>query len=186
MNKRTPDVMIGNPGVNLDALGPYKGYNSIRETDNVASSRYNALQLTWNRRFAGGLHFGVAYTFSKSWDDGSNQRDIIPDTYFAHNLWGPSEFDTRHIVAFSFLYQLPIFSSQNNFTGRVLGGWQLSGSAQFQTGTPTSVRKSTDYVGVGNDGSLAGGSSTNSNAIGQYWWVNNSMHNINQQKSHNN
>ncbi len=51
-----------NPNVNLDALRPYQGYNSIRETDNVASSRYNSLQVAWNSRFSNGLLFGVAYT----------------------------------------------------------------------------------------------------------------------------
>ena len=179
INQPTPDVVLSAPtGTNLDALRPYKGYNSIRETDNVASSRYNGLQVTWNRRFAQGLHFGVAYTFSKSSDDGSNQRDIIPDTYFAHNLWGPSEFDTRHILVFSFLYQLPIFRSQSNFAGKALGGWQVSGTAQFQTGTPTSIGRGTDYVGVGVDGSLAGG-------IGQYWVFNNSSLNYTQQMAHN-
>ncbi len=51
----------------------------------------------------------VAYTLSKSMDNGSNQRDIIPDTYYAGNLWGPSEFDVRHVFIANFLYELPFF-----------------------------------------------------------------------------
>ena len=39
INQPTPDVVAANPGVNLDALRPYKGYNSIRRTDNVANSK---------------------------------------------------------------------------------------------------------------------------------------------------
>ena len=31
-------------------------------------------------------------------DGGSNYRDIVPDTYNTSNLWGPSEYDERHIV----------------------------------------------------------------------------------------
>ena len=80
--------------MNLDALRPYKGYNSIRRTDNVANSKYNSLQVSWNRRFAKGFSFGSAYTLSKSMDDGSAQRDIIPNTYNAHGMWGQSDFDT--------------------------------------------------------------------------------------------
>src|SRR5262249_43546883 len=80
INQPTPDVVAANPGVNLDAVGPYKGYNSVRETDNVASSMYNSFQLGWNRRFAAGLSIGLSYTLSKSRDDGPNQRDILPDT----------------------------------------------------------------------------------------------------------
>ncbi len=167
INQPTPATIAANPGVNIDALRPYKGYNSIRETDNVASSRYNALQISWNRRLTKGLLFGMAYTYSKSMDDGSNQRDIIPDTYYAGNLWGPSEFDVRHVFIANFLYELPFFKGSSNILGKALGGWQVSGIIQKQTGTPTSVGKGTDYVGVGLDGSLAGG-------VGQYWVYNGS------------
>ena len=38
---------------------------------------YNGLQLSANRRFSHGFSFGVAYTYSKSMDDGSAQRDVI-------------------------------------------------------------------------------------------------------------
>ena len=164
INQPTTAVVAANPGVNLDALRPYAGYNSIRETDNVASSMYNSLQVSWNRRFANGIQFGAAYTLSKSTDDGSNQRDIIPDTYDAHNLWGPSEFDVRNILIANFLYELPLFRDKTNMAGKLLGGWQISGIAQFQTGTPCSVGVSNDYAGVGQDGSMCG--------IGQYWVMN--------------
>jgi len=150
----------------LDALRPYKGYNSIRETDNVASSRYNSLQVSYNRRFSKGLLLGVAYTLSKSYDDGSNQRDIIPDTYNAHNLWGPSEFDDRHIFILNFLYELPFLRSRQNLTGKLLGGWQLSGIFQAQTGLPCGIGVGNDYAGVGQDGSFGCGSA------GQFWVIN--------------
>jgi predicted heme/steroid binding protein len=175
INQPTPDVVAANPGVNLDALRPYKGYNSIRETDNVASSRYNSFQLSWNRRFAAGLMAGVSYTLSKSTDDGSNQRDILPDTYNAHNLWGPSDFDTRHVLMINYLYALPFFKAQNTLAGKVLGGWQISGITQFQTGNPCGIAVNNDYVGVGQDGNMD--ASTIGLALpgcpaGQYWVVN--------------
>ncbi len=110
------------------------------------------------------LLFGAAYTYGKSMDDGSNQRDIIPDTYDAHNLWGPSEFDVRHILIVNFLYELPFFHNQTSFASKLLGGWQISGIFQAQTGTPCSVGKSNDYARVGLDGSMCG--------IGEYWAIN--------------
>ena len=169
INQPTPAVVAAAPaGTNLDDLRPFKGYNSVRETDNVASSRYNGLQLTWNRRFSNGLLFGVVYTYSKALDDGSNQRDIIPDTYYAHNLWGPSEFDTRHVFIANFLYALPFFKDHSHIAGKLLGGWQISGLIQYQSGTPTNIgRSGQNYAGVGNDGSLTGG-------IGEYWVFNGS------------
>ena len=161
INQPLPAVVAAHPGVSIDALRPYLGYNSIRETDNVASSMYNSLQVSWNKRFSHGFQFGASYTLSKSMDSGSNQRDIIPNTYYAGNLWGPSEFDTRHIFIANFLYELPFFEHSNHLTGKLLGGWQISGIFQAQTGQPCSVGKSNDYAGVGLDGSMCG--------IGNYW-----------------
>ena len=54
INQPTTAVVAANPGVNINALRPYLGFGSIRQTDNVASSRYNSLQVAWNRRFTGG------------------------------------------------------------------------------------------------------------------------------------
>lgn len=161
INQPTLDVAAANPGVNLDAIRPYAGYNSVRETDNVASSMYNSLQISWNRRFTNGIQFGAAYTLAKSMDDGSGPRDIIPDTYDAHNLWGPSDYDNRNTLIANFLYELPIFRNKNTLAGKVLGGWQVSGIAQFQSGTPSSVAVGNDYAGVGQDGSMSNG--------GQFW-----------------
>ena len=112
------------------------------------------------------MAFGFNYTLSKSKDDGSNQRDVIPDTYNAHNLWGPSEFDTRQMAQIYYLYDLPFFRGQANFAGKALGGWQISGVTQFQTGLPCGVAGTTDYAGVGQDANF--GCGTN----GQYWIVN--------------
>jgi hypothetical protein len=159
--------VAANPGVNLDALRPYKGYNSIRESDNVATSRYNSLQLSWNRRFANSVAFGAAYTLSQSMDDGSAQRDIIPNTYNAHNLWGQSVFDVRHILVVNWLYELPIFRGQHNMAAKMLGGWQFSGIAQFQTGTACSVVSNNDYAGVGVDGNWDSCGGT-----GNFWVMN--------------
>ena len=175
INQPTPDVVAANPGVNLDALRPYKGYNSIRETDNVASSMYNAFQLSWNRRFAEGLMIGLSYTLSKSNDDGSNQRDILPDTYYAHNMWGPSDFDARHVMVVNYLYELPFFRSPHNLMGKLLGGWQVSGITQFQTGNPCGIAVNNDYAGVGQDGNMDASTSgipLGSCQAGQFWMVN--------------
>jgi len=181
INQPTTAMVAANPGVNLDALRPYLGYNSIRQTDNVASSMYNALQATWNRRFSKGLSFGVTYTYSKSNDSGSAQRDIIPDTYDASNLWGPSNYDVRHIFISNFLYELPLFRSQQHWYGKVAGGWQLSGIFQAQTGTPCPVVTNNDFAGVGQDGNWDG----NGCSAGQFWVLNGSV-NYPKQMAHNN
>jgi hypothetical protein len=176
INQPTTAVVAANPGVNLDALRPYKGYNSIRETDNVATSRYNSLQATWNKRFAKGSMFGASYTFAHSQDDGSAQRDVIPNSYNAHNLWADSQFDVRHILVINYLYELPFFRNGSTLTGKLLGGWQISGITQFQTGTPCSTISNNDFAGVGQDGNVDGNSGNIAQCLGsssgQFWAIN--------------
>ncbi len=154
INQPTVGALQANPGDNVNYLRPYKGFASIQEEEGVADSMYNALQASWNRRFSSGFAFGVAYTFSKSMDNSSAYRDIVPDTYYTGNLWGPSEFDTRHAVTLNWIYDLPFFRHQSNLAEKVLGGWQISGLAQFQTGTPCGVGTNNDFAGVGEVGNL--------------------------------
>jgi hypothetical protein len=150
INQPTIGTVQANPGVNINALRPYKGYGPIRETYDDANGMYNSLQLEFNRRFSNGLSYGVAYTLSKCMDSGSNQRDVIPDAYDATFLWGPCDYDTRHVAVINFIYQLPFFRTTNNKALRaVAGGWQITGVTQFQSGTPVKIQTSDDFAGIG-------------------------------------
>jgi hypothetical protein len=168
INQLQAGTLLANPDVSPDYLRPYKGFAVIRVSNNDANSRYNGFQLNWNKRFSSGVGFGVSYTLSESDDDGSNQRDIIPDAYNAHNLWGPSEFDARHVLVINYIWELPIFRNRSTLAGKLLGGWQISGVTQFQTGTPCSVGSQDDFAGVGTAslGSFGCGN------VGQFWVVN--------------
>jgi hypothetical protein len=169
INQPQVGALLSHPGVNVNALRPYAGFASIQDLQDVAQSKYNGLQIQWTRRFAQGFSFSFAYTLSKSTDDSTNYRDIVPDTYNASNLWGPSEFDTRHAVVLSYVYTLPFFKDTAKMSGKLLGGWQITGVNQFQTGTPCGVGTNNDYAGVGEVGSFGCGSE------GQFWVMNGSV-----------
>jgi hypothetical protein len=158
INQPTVGALLANPGINVNALRPYKGFAAIQEEESVVNSMYNGFQLSWERRFTGGSSFGVTYTLSKSMDNGSNYRDIVPDTYNTSNLWGPSEYDTRQVAIINYIYAIPFWTSK-----KVLGGWSIAGTAQFQTGTPCGVGTNNDFAGVGEFGSFGCGSE------GQFW-----------------
>ena len=162
INQPQPGTVVA--GTNVNYVRPYQGFASIQMEQSVAASTYNGLQISWNRRFNNGFSFGFAYTLSKSLDSGSNYRDIVPDAYNASNMWGPSEFDTRHMVVINYVYTLPFFKNAQTTSGRLLGGWQISGVNQFQTGTPCSVFGTTDYAQVGEVGSLGCGQTA-----GEFW-----------------
>ncbi|WP_444542334.1 hypothetical protein [Edaphobacter dinghuensis] len=158
INQPTVAALQANPHINVNYLRPYRGFAAIQQEKSDGKSNYNSLQVAWNRRFLKGLMAGFSYTFAKSMDDSSNYRDIVPDTYNTSNLWGPSEYDTRHVVVINYLYALPFFPNQNALTGKLLGGWQLSGNTQFQTGTPCGIGTNNDSAGVGEVGSFGCGS----------------------------
>jgi hypothetical protein len=165
INQPLPGTVVS--GVNVNYVRPYKGFAAIQMEESVARSMYNGFQLEWNRRFSKGFGFGFTYTLSKSSDNSSNYRDIVPDTYNTSNMWGPSEFDTRHIVAISYYYALPFFKDKSTMAGKLLGGWQISGVNQFQTGSPCGVFGSNDVAQVGEVGSLGCGQTS-----GQFWVLN--------------
>ena len=158
INQPTAGALVSHPGTNVNLLRPYQGFSSIQEEESVVNSTYNSLQVMWERRFTSGSSFSVSYTLSKSSDNGSNYRDIVPDTYNTSNLWGPSEYDERHLVLINYIYAIPFMKSQQGAMGKALGGWSIAGTAQFQTGTPCGLGANNDYAGVGEDGSFGCGS----------------------------
>jgi Carboxypeptidase regulatory-like domain/TonB-dependent Receptor Plug Domain len=171
INQPTLAERAANPTANVNAVRPYQGFGTIRRTDNVANSFYNSLQVNWSRRFSSRLQFGASYTLSKSMDNGSNQRDVVPDTYDVSMLWGPSEFDVRHIFVANYLYQLPFLHGRHNLVGKVLGDWQISGIVQYQTGTPcNAIQSGQDFAGVGQDANFGCGNN------GQFWAMNGRPH----------
>ena len=173
INQPTAGAIQANPGKNVNYLRPYLGFAAIQQEQSNGGASYNAMQVSWNRHFTNNLMFGVSYTWARSMDDGSNYRDIVPDTYNVTNLWGPSEYDARNALVINYLYALPFFRNQNTITGKIIGGWQLSGSSQFQTGQPCGVGTNNDYAGVGEVGSFGCGTNTSE---GQFWVKNGSPH----------
>ena len=61
---------------------------------------------------------------------------------------GTSTVDTRHVAVINFIYELPFFRN-NDLSGKLLGGWQLTGVVQAQTGTPFWVGRGNDIAGIG-------------------------------------
>lgn len=151
--KNINQLQIGtllNTTYNENYFRPYKGYGAIRQTYNDANSWYHGFQLDVTRRFSNGLSYGLAYTLSTSKDDGSAQRDVIPDAYDASYIWGYSTFDARHVAVINFIYEFPwLRNAENKLLRSTLGGWQVTGVTQFETGTPFTVQAATDWAKMG-------------------------------------
>jgi hypothetical protein len=163
-----------NPNIpNLNSLPgrPYPGLGRILSLQNVADSSYHALQATL-RHTTGRLTAGVSYSYSHSLDDASDRSDpVLVDSYNLRENHASSNFDQRHLLNISYVYQLPLKS----FTGRmvdwaheresqdasgpapnccsallnrILDGWELSGVTVVQSGTPFTVINSAGNTGI--------------------------------------
>ncbi|SEF73052.1 TonB-dependent Receptor Plug Domain [Bryocella elongata] len=167
INQATAGAQQAHPGVNVNALRPYQGFAAIQQEQSNGSSNYHSLQASLQRTNSKNITFGLSYTFSKSMDDSSNYRDIVPDTYNTSNLYGPSEYDARHMVVINYVWALPFLREQHTLTSKILGGWRIAGVAQFQTGSPCGIGTSNDYAGVGTaEGSFGCGSEN------EFWVMN--------------
>ncbi|MGO9086664.1 MAG: carboxypeptidase regulatory-like domain-containing protein [Terriglobales bacterium] len=150
------NVACGN--VDTDMYRPYLGYDSIYGIIGGANSSYNALQVS-GRRNAGGLQLTLAYTYSHSIDDSSDRYDAtFVDSYNLNSYRASSDYDQRHILTVSYIYNLPIFQHANDWKESILGGWQLSGITTAQAGEPTTIVNGGTYDNAGVGNSVGSGS----------------------------
>jgi hypothetical protein len=133
--------LLGNNCKDANFLKPYTGYGNINLYESQATSNYNALQVSAQRRAVRGLFIGMSYTWSKalatSLSGGSGDNSFVrPDQYNRIANYAPTSFDRRHNIAINYVYTTPKFWRGNTFTRLVTDGWQLSGITQIVSGSP--------------------------------------------------
>jgi len=150
---------ITSGALNDDFLHPYLGYGgTINYVTFSGNSRYDSLQIQMNRRYAKGFQYGLAYTWSKSMDVTSDDRDgLVFATgtalggrdYLKYN-YAPSDFDQRHVFSVNYIWDVPLFNKLGNgFLRALLGGWIVSGTTSFATGKPKDISVSYSSTSVG-------------------------------------
>ncbi len=101
-----------------------------------------------------GLTLIVNYTWSHSFDDlsdtfsGSLTSDSLGylDPLHPQLDYGSSDFDERHRVVISPVWQTPWFKSGKGFLTQALGGWNVSGIYTAHTGIPFSIYNISPYI----------------------------------------
>jgi hypothetical protein len=150
INQLLPGTLTAQKVNKPDTLRPYQGFSVIQQQTNMGRSIYHALQANLTHRVNRGLTFGVAYTWSKSLDSASDAGNNIPNHYDPMEFWGPSDYDTRHMLVVNYVWDIPFANDASNWAVRnVFGRWQMSGTTQFQSGNPLSVSTGDDFAGVG-------------------------------------
>jgi hypothetical protein len=153
VERRLPWGLIGSVGyqasvshkltrlVNQNFLqAPSPSFFAVYLPTSDVNANYNALNTRLRRQFRDGLQFDLQYRFSKSIDQLSNEGPGASTNQTApaqpQTEHGPSDFDAKHYLNFSALYDLPFFRNQSTWTGKVLGGWQINGIMTWHTGFP--------------------------------------------------
>lgn len=142
---------------------PYSNFVSILESENEASSNYNALIGRFEKRFSHGYSLLASYTYAKALGTESADADIGTENSEGYmNAWdkradyGPLSYDLTQSLVFSPIWELPfgrgrmLASNAPGPINAVIGGWQAEGIFTAHTGFPFSVF-ATDESGTGSD-----------------------------------
>ncbi len=118
-------------------LRPYPQFNSIYPIfSQGATSDYNALQVTFSKRFAQGLVFEGNYVWAKAMDDGTSHQD----SYNIRASRAVSSVNVPQRLVFSGVYELPfgrgrqVGANMSRLTDIFVGGWQINGILNIQSG----------------------------------------------------
>jgi hypothetical protein len=137
-------------GGNVDLRVPYIGYSAESIDYRAAGvSEYNAGQIHVDKRMGHGIQAGASYTFSHTTDEQS-AMGLFYNGDNPTNLrsgYGLADFDRKHVLNFTYTYQLPSFQAADSLKGAFTNGWSVNGITILQSGQPFSVIDFTGAVG---------------------------------------
>jgi hypothetical protein len=159
--------LIANNGI-IKRLNP--SFGEIVFAQSNLGSAYNGANFTLRKRASHGLMYQAAYTFGRAIGYGASFSggSVTPvDAWNLRTSRGLTDYDVRHKLALSTVYQVPAFGA-SPWLRRTVGGWQISGVTILQSGTPFSVSCTTSFGAVRDaSGRIIGNSGCDYNADGQ-------------------
>jgi len=109
------------------------------QTDSVMN--YHSLNVQLRRPMSHGIGYSLVYTYSKSMDQVSNgdfADGAANQTNPADNAseYGPSDYDLKHRVVATGLYQTPTLHTGSSILNTLASGFQVNGTYTYHTGFP--------------------------------------------------
>ncbi|MFT4112779.1 carboxypeptidase regulatory-like domain-containing protein [Silvibacterium sp.] len=120
---------------------PYYNYGVLNEVQHGSYSNYNGMVAALQKQ-TGPATFIVNYTFSKvmgirdGQSDNGNGDGTTVNPFNVRSNYGPLAYDRTHLFNAAYVLNLPQWRGQSRWARTAIGGWQLSGDTQFQSGTP--------------------------------------------------
>jgi len=123
-------AMLRDPLGDVNAYRPLRNWQDLNVNSHNFSSNYNSLQTTLTKQ-SGWLNYTFAYTWSKAMGIVNNPADNL----VRNNNYGPLNIDRTHILAASYVVNVPDLVKSGNTVARGLAnGWQISGIVQASSG----------------------------------------------------
>ncbi len=129
---------------------PFPRFDNIQCAQNRVNSTYHGLQAAAERRFATGLSFLLAYTYSHAIDLISGELTNAGSPMNVRNFRldrGNADFDVRHRMVTSWTYELPFHGS--GAVRQFVEGWQINGILSLFGGLPFSAGSATNTLNIG-------------------------------------
>jgi hypothetical protein len=131
VNRYAGDLLQHNG--NFTGLQP--GFGAITLGQSRENTAYNGLTVAVNKRFSSRWSINAAYTFGKAIDQSSTLASSYADSLNSKLERGLADFDIRHKLAFTALWDLPS-PAGSGFLNRAFGGWEVNNVTILQSGTP--------------------------------------------------
>ena len=123
-------------GTSADSVRPYPGFSNIIAVSSIADSEYDAFQGTL-RATTGPITLNLAYTYSHSLDDASDRSSAnFANSLDVHSNHASSDFDQRHLLNVSYIYDLPLLRILDGFLHLVGSGSDTSTDSPGDITTP--------------------------------------------------
>jgi len=121
-------------------VNPNSDFAQVFITTNKAASSYHALQIQFQRRLSRSLQSHIAYTWSHSIDNASNDSFANPPSTIINSRFdrASSDFDVRHSFAGAITYNIPA-PPLGAFGSRLLRNWSVDGILTARTAAPVDV-----------------------------------------------
>lgn len=165
-----------NPTITRDA-----SFSDIYVDESWATASYHALQLSVDHRLSHGLQVQSNFTWSHTIDVASSSNvsygnPSLGNPYSAAWNRGNSNMNMPWAWKGHFVYQAPTLNHRSRLIAQTLGGWQLSGIANWNNGWPFSISSWTDPgVGLWNTRADSVTGVSNRMGSGSHWdWINKS------------
>lgn len=135
-------LAVGFCAGNVDLRVPFIGYDPNSDFNRaIGISNYSAFQFSVNKRVSHGLMVSGSYTFSHTLDEQSGLGLFYNgnDPNHPRSSYGNSDFDRKHVLTVSYVYQMPTMATAKGWVKQVVNGWGIGGITVFQSGQPYSV-----------------------------------------------